>query len=84
MADRRHKDGDWRLATGAEGDKLTWEQANLAVLMDLRDELKALNRLLACPRFVGMPTFLRQTAEAVERLDRRMAKKNPLKAKRKT
>jgi len=35
------------------------EEASLAVLMDIRDELKSLNRLLQCPNFSMIPKILR-------------------------
>ena len=46
----RHKDVQWIMP---EGD--SWQTANLATLMDIRDELKALNRLLHCHRFMEIP-----------------------------
>lgn len=39
----RHKDGVWTLAE----KNLTWDQAQLAVLMDIRDELKRLANMSA-------------------------------------
>lgn len=38
----RHKDSQW-------GE---YAEANLGVLMDLRDELKALNRIFGCHNFL--------------------------------
>lgn len=58
MADTRRKDVFWNLYTNSSGN-LTWEQVNVAVLMDIRDELKELNRLLHCSNFVAIPTILR-------------------------
>lgn len=56
----RYKDRAWNLP-----DSLTWEQVHVAMLMDVRDELKALNdelkalnRLLRCPNFLDMPHTL--------------------------
>jgi hypothetical protein len=43
MSDYRKKDGDWKIATNGNGTTPTVE-AQLAVLMDIRDELKQLNR----------------------------------------
>lgn len=37
----------------------TWEQVNVAVLMDIRDELQKLNRLLHCSNFLEIPRILR-------------------------
>lgn len=50
----RHKDANWRLPDKAEN----WQQASVAVLMDLRDELKRLNELLHCPNFTRIPAVL--------------------------
>lgn len=64
----RHKDVDWNLPT-----KLTdWDQVNTAILMDIRDELKAIRalqeRTIGCWRFAEMPHTLK-------RMDKRLAKK---------
>ena len=42
-----------------DGPVPTWERAGIAVLMDIRDELQRLNRLLSCPNFVGIPHTLK-------------------------
>lgn len=63
----RHKDGEWGLA-----DPAPTEHVAIAVLMDIRDELKRSNQLLtnissniatmaatlACPNFIAIPTKL--------------------------
>lgn len=42
----RHKNANWNIP-----EKCTsWEQAYMAVLMDIRDELQAIRRLAECPR----------------------------------
>lgn len=52
----RHKDANWNLP-----DKLTdWKECELAVLMDIRDEMKKLNRLFECPNFLAIPATLRE------------------------
>lgn len=58
----RYKDSNWNLP---DPQVQTWEQAQVAVLMDIRDELKMLNTLLHCHNFTGMPAILR-------RIDRRL------------
>ncbi len=50
---------DWDLAN-ADGKIESWERVGIAVLMDIRDELQKLNRLLGCPNFLGMPQTLRE------------------------
>ena len=52
----RYKDIEWDLS----GPSLTtWEQAALALLMDIRDELKKLNVILYCNDFQSIPRWLR-------------------------
>ena len=43
MGDRRRKDVAWNVAE-ENGAIETWERVGVAVLMDIRDELKLLNR----------------------------------------
>jgi hypothetical protein len=59
----RHKDGQWSLPTTANGAIESWDLVKVAVLMDLRDELKKLNALLHCHNFVGIPRTLRTIAK---------------------
>jgi len=65
----RHKDVDWNLH---EHNPVGWESVNAALLMDIRDELKELNSHLRCYRIQRMFATL-------ERIDRRLDKKLPLK-----
>jgi len=65
MTDTRHKDCLWRLmdngepkADGSRSYQNTTIQ--LALLMDIRDELKRLNSLLHCTNFLGIPNQLRR------------------------
>ena len=53
---QRAKDCNWTIP---DGIPTTFEAAQLAVLMDLRDELKKLNSLLSCPNFLASPGLLR-------------------------
>lgn len=53
----RFKDIDWNLAD-AQGKIGTWERVAIAVQMDIRDELKALNTLLRCDNFLLIPSKL--------------------------
>lgn len=50
----RKKDVYWNLP-----ENNSWEAVEVAILMDLRDELKQLNRLLSCSNFVAIPSILR-------------------------
>lgn len=61
MGDTRRKDGNWIVTDDSEGMRglTTWSQVQLAVLMDLRDELKSINRRLNCSETLGIPRTLR-------------------------
>jgi hypothetical protein len=50
----RHKNSNWNLPFTLEN----WEQASVAVLMDIRDELRNLNQLLNCPNALRIPRIL--------------------------
>lgn len=54
MSGQRHKDANWQI------NEVSYDSAQLAVLMDIRDELKQLNRVLNCRDFLDMPRVLRQ------------------------
>lgn len=70
MADTRKKNVNWKLHVYENGS-VPHHDANLAVLMDIRDELQAVNRKLDCWRIQRM-------FRTLERMDRRLAKKVPL------
>ena len=53
----RFKNREWDLRT--DGENLSWDRVPMAILMDIRDELKVLNRVLACPNFLEIPRTLR-------------------------
>lgn len=63
----RRKDVNWNIPEGTP----SVDQAILAVVMDLRDELQKLNKLLHCWRFIEIPSTLK-------RIDARMAKNMPI------
>jgi hypothetical protein len=63
----RHKDADWRLPTLPNGRIEKWEYVPIAVLMDIRDDLKKLNALLHCHNFVGIPQTLRTIAKQTKK-----------------
>lgn len=54
---KRFKDNAWTVRENADRT-VSYEGAQLAVLLDIRDELKSLNRLLNCPNFTGIPHSL--------------------------
>lgn len=52
----RRKNGDWIIPEG----NVSIDHAQLAVLMDIRDELQRLNSLFRCSNFLEVPSVLRQ------------------------
>lgn len=57
----RHKNAEWVLAEdiNSEGKLSGLARRQVAVLMDIRDELQTLNTLLGCRNFTGIPATLR-------------------------
>lgn len=49
-------------------------RAATALLMDIRDELQTLNRLLGCQNFIGLPRVLQSTLREVHGLRRDLKK----------
>lgn len=56
---KRFKDAQWEFKTALDGSIQSWEQVQCALLMDLRDELQALNRVIGCVNFLDIPRILR-------------------------
>jgi hypothetical protein len=69
MADTRKANYNWKINTNSNGTTPT-EDATLAVLMDIRDELKALNILFHCTNFTEMPHTLKRIERAIPRRKR--------------
>lgn len=61
----RFKDKEWNCSNS---DVPHYDAAQLAVLMDIRDELKALNSKLECFR-------VRRLLDTVQRIDKRLSKR---------
>lgn len=57
MRETRHKDSTWDVSD-VNGKAVSWATVQVAVLMDIRDELKKLNGLLHCPNFQAIPRKL--------------------------
>jgi hypothetical protein len=53
----RHKNLLWNL-TELVNNGLNCPEIQIALLMDIRDEMRSLNQLLHCPNFVGIPRKL--------------------------
>jgi hypothetical protein len=71
MSRTRHKDADWDLPTLPNGRLKDWQYVPIAVLMDIRDELKRLNNVLQCPNFIAVPAKL----DRIERNTRKKRKR---------
>ncbi len=70
MIDQTRPDGNWDVAE-PDGRVPTWERVGVAVLMDIRRELRRLNDAIYCPNFVAIPRTLaairRNTAKPAPR-----------------
>lgn len=62
----RNKDFDWNINDGTVapggGRTYTLETIQTYLLMDIRDELQALNAVLRCQEFQRIPRYLRRIA----------------------
>lgn len=71
----RHKDVQWNLPEGVPDGRgsntHSWESIHAAILMDIRNELQALNQTLRCIRVMRM-------ADATVRIDKRLQRHMPL------
>ena len=54
----RPKNIDWRVLRSVGG--YTTDQIQLAILMDIRDELQRLNNILLCPNLQMIPSMLQR------------------------
>lgn len=72
--DKRQKNAQWDVADD-QGRTRTWPEAQTAVLMDIRDELQTLNRLLGCRNAVEIPSILRQIRANTKKPKRKTMKK---------
>ncbi len=79
MPDTRHRNKNWNLGEQHPSGP-TFDQVKCALLMDIRDELQALNRLLNCSRFIQIPTTLSNIERAVSapKVKRAYVRKKPL------
>lgn len=59
MTDTRKKDMNWTVHPMDSGN-FSYDAAQLAVLMDLRDEMKKMNSILNCPNFLEIPAVLQR------------------------
>lgn len=73
----RHKNENWNLSAGTRNADTSVSGPNdsikMALLMDIRDELQTLNRLLSCQNFTGIPHTLNRMRMDMGQINRRMA-----------
>jgi hypothetical protein len=58
----RHANKQWNLREISSGNTLPPAEIELALLMDIRDELQKLNALLHCGNFLSIPHKLERIA----------------------
>lgn len=73
MDDKRKANIKWNLNTNYDGTTAI-ETVQAAVLMDIRDELQKLNRLLHCSNFTDIPHILRTIRRNTAKKPRRRKK----------
>lgn len=75
MSTGRFKDQNWHLPKSNDGVRIqSWEAVQVAVLMDIRDELKQLNRVFACSNFQNVPHVLRRISANTAKPRKKVAK----------
>lgn len=74
----RYKNVDWNFHGNESDTTVPVDRIKMALLMDIRDELQRLNTLLHCPNFMSIPHKLDRIEKKLGRVDRRLAKKVPL------
>ena len=67
----RYKDIEWELP-----DTPSWESTKTALLMDIRDELKRLNRRINCEDFIAIPRTLQKIQLNTQKKRKSTRKKN--------
>ena len=67
----RLKNKVWDIQTNENGNVRTWDEVQLVVLMDIRDELQELNRVMQCRNvssgFRALAKMARRDEQAFER-----------------
>jgi hypothetical protein len=58
----RHANVNWNMPEGTPHDRggstHSWNSIHTSLLMDIREELQRLNKLLHCSNFIGIPSTL--------------------------
>lgn len=69
----RVRNNDWKIWQNDEGTYSKGD-ARDAVLMDIRQELRNLNRILGCSNFLAVPATLRQIARNTTKRKRKVTR----------
>lgn len=48
----------WTMLESFLPEQMTWDKVEISLLLEIREELRTLNRLLACHRFTNIPSTL--------------------------
>lgn len=75
MSDTRFKDLNWALPLSSDSLRIqSWDHVKIALLMDIRDELKQLNCVLGCSNFQNVPHLLRRISANTAKPRKKVAK----------
>jgi hypothetical protein len=64
---------EWELPRGSDGRIQTWDAVKIAVLMDIREELRAIRARLDCQSTLGIPRQLERIARNTAKPRKRKA-----------
>lgn len=71
----RFKNTVWNLSAEEADRTVSNEHIKMALMMDLRDEMQALNRVMACQNVMAGFIALQSIDRTLKRIDKRLAKK---------
>jgi hypothetical protein len=72
---RKTKNWSWSITENAIGGGYSTENAQLSVLMDIRDELQGIRRRLDCSDTLQIPSLLRSIVSNTKKRRKRRTKK---------
>jgi hypothetical protein len=69
------RNGDWTITPDKETGRYSWDQVKAALLMDIRDELRRLNRVFACSNFLAIPSKIDTLCDNTKKTRRRKVRR---------
>jgi hypothetical protein len=69
-SDKRFRNVNWEIPRETSGN-ISFDGAQLSVLMDIRDELQRINLILSCKNVTDIPIYLSQIAKNTKKVRRR-------------